>query len=690
MKRLMIWLLVLMLPCAALANGWGAPGGTVEIFEGNRDYADYTCIADDYSRDEDTARLIMSERYHRQLICAEQADGHWRIAETSTTALYQPGNEKADKARVDRIPEGFALFYPDEEYRFAYENGEWALYWAQVDGLIFSREAAGELTVFDGSTTVIWQMGALGEENAALTLDRFNIELFPRSVMEVRRLNELRAVIADGGEMLWEPVTEAADRLLPVYSAPSEKSWRAAEGKAAVSLKDTEGLYTYGEVDGWQLIAYKVSPRMSRIGYIQAEDEPRNGAFFPMDVRAARETYLTDDPGVSQIHEMTVPVGTELTALDCYGLFYAYVEMKLDGQAVRGFVPLRDLWLGSGYVASTMRDALVGAWRGPGVQFAENYIALGEGGTFATYEEIDGRLMERGQGSWEVRICAPERFTNEANFMLILSYENGRALCAGVAVDNSVAELCTEASFEWTRVPPETWETEWDVMAKVAGSYEIFSGGSMLAGDRFTLNADGTMVTHDEPAYTGTWAVTRYNPAEGVIWDHPAYTVTFALDNGYTCRLGMTYGVEESTRYAGNQSLTLTDGEGAGGYIRTDIDMERMMEIAGNYAFAEGGGLLPQGQLRLHEDGYFFSEGLPEGAMHGIWSLMSCEAELFGRPADFEINFDVLASSPVRPGERLRFGGTFTPATVDSPAILTIFNEEDSMSFRWEEEAGNG
>ena len=691
MKRLLLCLLVLMLPCAALANGWGAPGGTLELFEGNHDYDDYICIADDYSRDEDAARLIMSERYHRQLICAEAADGHWRIAETSTKALYQPGHEKADKVRVDRTADGFALVYPDEEYKFACWDSTWELYWATVNGLVFSREAAGEMLVIDeaAGATVIWQMGGWQEEQAALTLERFNIELFPRSMDEVRRLNELRAVIADGGEMLWDPVTESADKTLPVYSAPTEASWRAAEGKAAVNLRDTAGLRTYGMADGWQLVEYRVSPRTSRVGYIQAEDEWRNGEFFPTAVRTTGETWLTDDPGVSQYRQMTIPSGTELTALDCYGLFYAYVETETGGQTIRGFVPLRDLALVPTESAADFADGLVGAWRGPDMGFAQNYIAFGENGLFAAYEEVEGRLMDRDRGSWTIRACTPESFNNDSTLALLLTYDNGRVMYAGIASQGDTVTVFTEASFNWTRVRPETWETEWDVMAQVAGDYEIFAGGSMLAGDSFTLNADGTMVTHDDPAYTGTWAVTRYNPAEGFIWNGPTYTITIALDSGYTCRRGMTYGTLDGGGQRG-YLLTLSDGEGSGGYIRTDIDTAGMAAISGNYAFAGGESLLPGNQLRLHEEGHFFSAGSLEGEMSGNWALKRCEGELFGRQADFEITVDVSDHSAVQAGETLRFGGTFTPAEGERPATLTLFTEAGSATFQWEEPAGNG
>ena len=594
MKRLLLCLLLLMLPCAALANSWGASGGTPEIVEGNHDN-DYT-----------------------------------GIAEMPTKALYQPGHEKADKVRLERTADGFSLVYPDEEYRFVKSNGEWELHWAAANGLIFSREAAGELLVIDGETTVIWQMGVYGEENAAMTLGDFNIALFPRSTEEVRRLNALRAVVAGGGEMLWNPVAESEDKTLPVY-----------------------------------------------------------GTFFPAAVRTTGETWLTEDPGVSQHHQMVIPVGAELNALDCYGLFYAYVETELEGQRIRGFVPLRDLELMPADGAADMADGLVGAWRGPDMGFAQNYIAFGEIGLFATYEEADDRLMDRDRGSWEVRACAPERFNNDSTLALLLTYDNGRAVYVGIAPRGDTVTVCTEASFDWTRVRPETWETEWDLMAQVAGDYEIFAGGSMLAGDSFTLHANGTMATHDDPACIGTWAITRYNPAEGYIWNCPAYTVTVALDNGYTCRRGMTYGALDGGEQRG-YLLTLSDGEGSGGYIRTDVDPAGMAAIAGNYAFTDGDILLPGDELRLHEEGYFFSAGSPEGEMRGIWALRPCEGALFGRQADFEITVEVSDHSAVQAGESLRFGGAFTPEAGGNPPVLTLFTEGGSATYTWEEPAGNG
>ena len=278
---------------------------------------------------------------------------------------------------------------------------------------------------------------------------------------------------------------------------------------------------------------------------------------------------------------------------------------------------------------------------------------------------------------------------DQATRALLLTSDNGRAMYVGIAPQGDTVTVYTEASFDWTRVQPETWETEWDLMARVAGDYEIFAGGSMLAGDSFTLNADGTMAIHDDPACTGTWAITRYNPAEGYIWNNPEYTITVALDNGYTCRRGMTYGTLDGGEQRG-QLLTLSDGEGSGGYIRTGIDTAGMAAIAGNYAFTDGDALLPGKELRLHEEGYFFSAGSPEGEMSGIWTLKPCEGELFGRQADFEITVDVSGHSAVQAGETLHFGGTLIPEAGGNPAVLTLFTEEGSASYAWEEPAGNG
>ena len=58
-----------------------------------------------------------------------------------------------------------------------------------------------------------------------------------------------------------------------------------------------------------------------------------------MPVTVTQDTFLTDDPNVSQYHQMTLKAGDGVRLLGLQGAFYAYIETTLGGKTVRGFVP---------------------------------------------------------------------------------------------------------------------------------------------------------------------------------------------------------------------------------------------------------------------------------------------------------------------------------------------------------------
>ena len=132
-----------------------------------------------------------------------------------------------------------------------------------------------------------------------------------------------------------------------VYSAPDTSSYRAAKGKASVSTGDDYNLYL--TVGDWSLIEYRVSLRTSRFGWAQlgnhGDETTEDLVRVPM--LTAYDTYLTDDPNVSEYHQAELPAGTKLTMWYLLGVSddwaYAYVEATVDGKPMCGFVPRRDV-----------------------------------------------------------------------------------------------------------------------------------------------------------------------------------------------------------------------------------------------------------------------------------------------------------------------------------------------------------
>ena len=119
---------------------------------------------------------------------------------------------------------------------------------------------------------------------------------------------------------------------------------RFADGKASVDLRSPFTLLGFTPDGEWALISYEISAQASRIGYINGElldglSQRSTLSLASLPVLVTQDTYLTDDPDVSQAARMQLKAGDSATLLALHGPWYAYVETMLEGQAVRGFVP---------------------------------------------------------------------------------------------------------------------------------------------------------------------------------------------------------------------------------------------------------------------------------------------------------------------------------------------------------------
>ncbi len=135
-----------------------------------------------------------------------------------------------------------------------------------------------------------------------------------------------------------------AGQTLPVYSAPSVNSWRGSNGKAAVSTNGD--VWSAGWENGWMLIMYGTNKGAVRVGYVQnlkgQVSEYRHLEFEYNPVDVLTRCTLTDDPAKQYASIMTLQPGDTVTLLTCFynADAWAYVETTLNGQTVRGFVPM--------------------------------------------------------------------------------------------------------------------------------------------------------------------------------------------------------------------------------------------------------------------------------------------------------------------------------------------------------------
>ncbi len=445
-------LLCVSMTIPALANEWGLRGGVYDIVADDDRYDGYSAIADDGNKQLEGRHVnhaILQNRYHALLIAAQREDNCWAAQTLSTTAVYQPGDPRGEYPNTPSLShadDGFVLKYGDngesERYTFVYnqetgdyllhdvrysyaDRGEWYSdsYILHNEGLLFWQSGPGETFLPIGDA--LWQTDGI-------TLGEFNIAQTPRSMTEVRNLNFTAAALMEGDALSVHALREGEKNgaRLAVYSAPDEASWRAAEGKASVSLGDE--VQIYGAENGWTLIGYEVSPRTSRIGFVQAElagDAALQLASVPLVTQA--DTFLTDDPFVSQYAHLTLPKGTEITGLAQCGEYYAYVQTQKDGQLIRGFVPLKDLMpkydraltTGTELLTADVRwdviDALTGKWYPADRGSAQEKLVLYADGMYRNHMPGDSTLnkitanfriydVEGGDGSTYLMVVRTE------------------------------------------------------------------------------------------------------------------------------------------------------------------------------------------------------------------------------------------------------------------------------------------
>ena len=140
-----------------------------------------------------------------------------------------------------------------------------------------------------------------------------------------------------------------AKQLLPVYSAPDTSSWRGNNGKAAVSTNGA--IYCAGYENGWLLIFYELTGGTNaggvRVGYIRGLEGrytvTRQLRFDYTGATVVTPCALTDDPlkGFSSICRLSA--GTEVIYLSTFinqaNRQWDYIETRVNGKRVRGFVP---------------------------------------------------------------------------------------------------------------------------------------------------------------------------------------------------------------------------------------------------------------------------------------------------------------------------------------------------------------
>ena len=449
---LCLTLLLTLLAPGALANSWGLKSGLILGAVSKTDtYDEYTALAQLKVQDGEIA--VMASRYHAVLLYAYEFNGKTRL-DAYHTAVKQPGEKGYSEVKLQRKDPGFVLKYSDMEFYFTPLLSNEMLTYTLESGTIGSLtlQAGGEnseltsyLACTDGTNKTNWY----GWQYATPSLAEFNLRLFPRTMEEIGAIREMDSILWPQFEeielMDEEMPGDAGASTVPVYSAPSESSVRFAKGKASVNLREPAKFYGLTRDGNWALIEYEVSDRTSRFGYVKRSDLPSsvtwkyNISSIDVPVTVTQDTFLTDDPNVSQYQQMTLNAGSSVRLLGLYGEWYAYVETTLDGKTVRGFVPRAYLrWPLPTEEAPEAAARLVGEWEsGGGSETLGSYVTFSADGTvtecglpLAEWEALPAN--ERAEYScvtyprYQVyKATERERAWSDSDYMLVYKDEMG-------------------------------------------------------------------------------------------------------------------------------------------------------------------------------------------------------------------------------------------------------------------------
>jgi hypothetical protein len=252
---------------------------------------------------------------------------------------------------------------------------------------------------------------------------------------------------------------------VPVYSSPNgDGAWRAAKGKAAVSLGGDLWVHhslTNAKGETYACIRYDVSQRTQRIGYIRAEALGGREQGTPVAdmmnllIRTTRDTYLTDDPNVSQYRQIEIPAGSQLACIGLYGFDYAYVSAEVKngkladgGQIIWGFVPLRDLEIDPDerHLRKDVMEAAAGCWNfEAGGSLAHDSLVLGADGSYLGNMGMNSFVEndESIHGTWYVTDYDPARnlYWDAPEYEITILFEDGSASVHGFNVTEDTLSL---------------------------------------------------------------------------------------------------------------------------------------------------------------------------------------------------------------------------------------------------------
>ncbi|MBR3741249.1 MAG: hypothetical protein IKN04_12480 [Clostridia bacterium] len=132
----------------------------------------------------------------------------------------------------------------------------------------------------------------------------------------------------------------------PVYTAPSTRAYRCANGKASVDTNSDMWVGGFESGSGWLMVRYETSNGGVRVGYIppdyirgfKTDIDPLK--FSYIEQTATSSILITDNPLNANSSFATLSRGETYYILGKYTYYgnWWYIECYVDGQIARGFI----------------------------------------------------------------------------------------------------------------------------------------------------------------------------------------------------------------------------------------------------------------------------------------------------------------------------------------------------------------
>ena len=282
-------------------------------------------------------------------VARETADG-WIKVNYSRKGLY-PTREKNENVRIAKVDsQRFEISWPGETYRF-YAGGTDHYCWfyeaeIQIDkGMCIAKGEGIESVLFtcNGEETR-WFPPYYDNQ----TWLNYNPYLFPKSIEEADRSNRIMTSLSEYFPDGTAIKTKHLKRKTHLYNCPDKNS---KEIDTSLLFEQDTFIY-YGCLDDeWYIVGCQNGLDYSCVGYItikmlslsKREQRITKIVLYNTPLIAEENTWLTMDPFCSQNQYIEISAGTKMIGLGGLDANYAYVEIELNGETIRGFVPKKHL-----------------------------------------------------------------------------------------------------------------------------------------------------------------------------------------------------------------------------------------------------------------------------------------------------------------------------------------------------------